>query len=102
MKKMLRVLAGILLFILAVGTCARAEELGFLRQISGGLAKLPPPNEMQALSAEEVEEWKQLAREAFPGMEPHYDPLSISIGTHTGPGAVAAAFFRTNQDAEAE
>lgn len=40
------------------------------------------------LSAEEVEEWKQLAREAFPGMEPHYDPLSISIGTHTGPGAL--------------
>lgn len=40
------------------------------------------------LDQEAVEGWKQLAREAFPGMEPHYDPLSISIGTHTGPGAL--------------
>ncbi|MBQ6360545.1 MAG: hypothetical protein IJJ25_05320 [Lachnospiraceae bacterium] len=55
MKKMLRILAGILLFTVAVSTCAAAEEPSFLRQISGGLAKLPPPNEMQALSLEEVE-----------------------------------------------
>ena len=27
--------------------------------------------------------------EAFPGAELHYDPLSVSIGCHIGPGAVA-------------
>lgn len=40
------------------------------------------------LSREEQEKWKEMAREAFPGMEPYYAPLSISIGTHTGPGAL--------------
>ena len=31
-----------------------------------------------------------------------YVQICSVVGTHTGPGAVAAAFFRTNQDAEAE
>ena len=31
-----------------------------------------------------------------------YAQICSVVGTHTGPGAVAAAFFRTNQDAEAE
>ena len=56
MKKMLCILAVSLLFTVSVSTCVGAEEtLGILRQISGGLAKLPPPDEMQMLSVEEVE-----------------------------------------------
>ena len=31
-----------------------------------------------------------------------YAQICSVVGTHAGPGAVAAAFFRTNQDAEAE
>lgn len=31
-----------------------------------------------------------------------YAQICSVVGTHTGPGAVAAAFFRTNQNAEAE
>lgn len=44
-----------------------------------------------ALAPEEVEETKAALRAAFPGREVEYDPLSISIGCHTGPGAVGMA-----------
>lgn len=41
------------------------------------------------LSPEEVENWKQELTNAFPEMDFCYNPLSLSIGTHTGPGALA-------------
>ncbi len=41
-----------------------------------------------ALSPEEVEEWRSAVSEAFNGSDVNYNPLSLSIGTHTGPGAM--------------
>lgn len=40
------------------------------------------------LSAQEAQEWTQALAEAFPGAQVYYDPLSFSIGVHTGPGAI--------------
>ncbi len=34
-------------------------------------------------------EWKKEVEEAFPGHEMHLDPLSLSVGCHIGPGALA-------------
>lgn len=39
------------------------------------------------LSPEEAEGWRSALEEAFPGMDVYYNPLSLSIGSHTGPGA---------------
>lgn len=41
-----------------------------------------------ALSPEEAEEWRSTVSEAFNGTDVYYNPLSLSIGTHTGPGAM--------------
>lgn len=38
------------------------------------------------LSPEEAEEWRQELTAAFPGVDVYYDPLSLSVGAHTGPG----------------
>ena len=38
---------------------------------------------------EEEEEWRALAAQAFPGEPIQYDPLTLSIASHTGPGAFA-------------
>lgn len=40
------------------------------------------------LSESEKEEWVGMIKDAFPEAQVFYDPLSFSIGTHTGPGAV--------------
>ena len=40
------------------------------------------------LSEEEQLNWKHALEEAFPGADLFYNPLSASIGCHTGPGAV--------------
>ncbi len=40
------------------------------------------------LSEEEQLNWKHALEEAFPGADVFYNPLSVSIGCHTGPGAV--------------
>lgn len=40
------------------------------------------------LSEEEQLNWKHALEEAFPGADVFYNPLSASIGCHTGPGAV--------------
>ena len=40
------------------------------------------------VSQEEAEEWKNALTEAFPGSNVYYNPLSFSIGSHTGPGAI--------------
>ena len=39
-------------------------------------------------------EWKQEVEEAFPGHEMHMDPLSLSVGCHIGPGALAVTVTR--------
>lgn len=44
-----------------------------------------------ALTPEEIEETKTALGAVFPGREVEYDPLSISIGCHTGPGAIGMA-----------
>ena len=43
---------------------------------------------------EEAEEWKQEMQEAFPGMEIHMDPLSLSVACHIGHGSLAIACSR--------
>lgn len=39
------------------------------------------------LTAQESEEWRSMVAAAFPGVDVRYEPLSLSIGTHTGPGS---------------
>ncbi len=39
-------------------------------------------------------EWKKEIEEAFPGCEVHMDPLSLSVGCHIGPGAIAVTVTR--------
>lgn len=43
------------------------------------------------LSEEEAQEWTATLKEAFPEAAVYYNPLSFSIGSHTGPGAVGTA-----------
>lgn len=38
----------------------------------------------------EVDRWIELLGNEFPGYDPKYYPLSLSIGTHIGPGSIAA------------
>ena len=45
-------------------------------------------------SREEAQAWQDMAAQAFPGEEIQYDPLSLSIGSHTGPGAFAMGISR--------
>lgn len=42
----------------------------------------------------EEEEWRALAAQAFPGEPIQYDPLTLSIASHTGPGAFAMGISR--------
>ena len=41
-----------------------------------------------------AEEWKKEVEAAFPGHEMHMDPLSLSVGCHIGPGALAVTVSR--------
>ena len=43
---------------------------------------------------EDADEWARELKEAFPGMEFHMDPLSLSVACHIGYGALAAAWTR--------
>lgn len=43
------------------------------------------------LSQEEIEVWIDMLQKEFPETTVRYSPLSLSIGTHTGPGAIACA-----------
>lgn len=43
---------------------------------------------------EEEEEWRALAAQTFPGEPIQYDPLTLSIVSHTGPGAFAMGISR--------
>lgn len=40
---------------------------------------------------EEAQDWKEEITQAFPGMEVHMDPLSLSVACHIGQGALAIA-----------
>ena len=40
---------------------------------------------------QEAEEWKAELEQAFPGMQIHMDPLSLSVACHIGQGALAIA-----------
>lgn len=48
------------------------------------------------LSMEEAQEWKRALEETFPGAQVYYDPLSFSIGVHTGPGAIGVGMVVLN------
>ena len=39
------------------------------------------------LTPEEIAEWKSLISQAVPGVDVRYDPLSLSVSAHIGPGA---------------
>ena len=41
-----------------------------------------------------AQEWKKEVEAAFPGHEMHMDPLSLSVGCHIGPGALAVTVSR--------
>jgi len=41
-----------------------------------------------------AQEWKKEVEAAFPGHEMHMDPLSLSVGCHIGPGALAVTVTR--------
>lgn len=43
------------------------------------------------LDADEEKEWTETLKETFPQAIVYYNPLSFSIGAHTGPGAVGTA-----------
>lgn len=43
------------------------------------------------LSEEEAADWQHACQELFPGQNPHYDPLTCSIGCHVGLGAFGMA-----------
>ena len=43
---------------------------------------------------DEVKQWEEELKEAFPGYELHIDPLSLSVACHIGPGALAVACTR--------
>ena len=43
---------------------------------------------------EEEAEWRALAAEAFPGEPIQYNPLTLSVASHTGPGAFAMGISR--------
>ena len=43
---------------------------------------------------EEAEEFKKEVQAAFPGMDIHMDPLSLSVACHIGHGAIAVACSR--------
>ncbi len=49
---------------------------------------------------EEAEIWAEELKEAFPGMEFHMDPLSLSVACHIGYGALAAAWTHKIDAAE--
>ena len=43
------------------------------------------------LDENEEREWTDMLKEAFPEATVYYNPLSFSIGSHTGPGALGTA-----------
>lgn len=50
------------------------------------------------LGREEEREWTDMLKETFPEACVYYNPLSFSIGSHTGPGAVGTAICIRRED----
>ena len=48
-----------------------------------------------------AEAFRQEVQEAFPGLEIHMDPLSLSVSCHIGPGALAVACSKKIPELEA-
>lgn len=48
-----------------------------------------------------AEAFRQEVQEAFPGLESHMDPLSLSVSCHIGPGALAVACSKKIPELEA-
>ena len=46
------------------------------------------------MDTETIEKWKQALTLEFPGMELTHIPLTLSIGCHTGPGALGIGAVR--------
>lgn len=46
------------------------------------------------ISEEDAKAWEATVKEAFPEFEVYYDQLSLSVGSHTGPNAVAIAISK--------
>ena len=51
---------------------------------------------------EAAEDFKQEVQEAFPGMDIHMDPLSLSVSCHIGPGSLALACSKKLPELEEE
>lgn len=54
---------------------------------SADLSRIRVDTAGSGLTPQESEEWRSMTAAAFPGVDVHYEPLSLSIGTHTGPGS---------------
>lgn len=50
-----------------------------------------------AMPKEEFEDWHLKFQESFPGLEIVHFPLTMSIGCHTGPGALGVGVFRVHR-----
>lgn len=52
------------------------------------------------MDSDKLEMFKKEMKENFPDMELVYSPLTMSIGTHTGPGALGIGVFRCHRSQE--
>lgn len=55
-----------------------------------------------ALSGEEVEGWIAVMHQAFPDIPVYYNPLSVSIGCHVGPGALGFGLCKVDRSETSE
>lgn len=46
------------------------------------------------LKEDDAEKWRNICQQLFPDQTPHYDPLTCSIGCHSGPNAFGMAVTR--------
>lgn len=46
------------------------------------------------LEPEQAEEWRSAVAAAFPGYDVTYDPLSLSVSCHIGPGGLGIGVSR--------
>ena len=67
----------------------------------GTLLKLKPVLQIQGEKLDAAEAFRQEVQEAFPGLEIHMDPLSLSVSCHIGPGALAVACSKKIPELEA-
>lgn len=79
---------------------ARQRMIEHIRQdIEGRFSSVPGEKLKLAaagtfLDEKQAQAWVEMICEAFPGEEVIYDPLSLSIGCHTGPNAAGVAVIK--------